>query len=72
MIRDMWVEETEDIAYEANKIWANANVLRGTYMPDKYGDVIIPMTVIRRLECTLEATKSKVLGLFIIGGVVGV
>lgn len=64
MIRDMWVEETEDIAYEANKIWANANVLRGTYMPDKYGDVIIPMTVIRRLECTLEATKSKVLAAY--------
>ena len=61
MAKDMWVEETEDITYEANKIWANANVLRGTYMPDKYGDVIIPMTVIRRLECTLEPTKPKVL-----------
>lgn len=56
-----WSEETEDITYEANRIWANANVLRGTYMPDKYGDVIIPMTVLRRLECTLEATKDKVL-----------
>jgi type I restriction enzyme M protein len=56
-----WNEETEDITYEANRIWANANVLRGTYMPDKYGDVIIPMTVLRRLECTLEPTKDKVL-----------
>lgn len=64
MARDIWVEETEDIAYEANKIWATANVLRGTYMPDKYGDVIIPMTVIRRLECTLEATKPKVLAAY--------
>ncbi|MCH3943917.1 MAG: type I restriction-modification system subunit M [Atopobiaceae bacterium] len=61
MMKDLWVEETEDITYEANKIWANANVLRGTYMPDKYGDVIIPMTVLRRLECTLEPTKDKVL-----------
>ena len=60
MAKDYWVEETEDITYEANKIWANANVLRGTYMPDKYGDVIIPMTVLRRLECTLEPTKAKV------------
>ena len=30
-------------------------------MPDKYGDVIIPMTIIRRLECALENTKAKVL-----------
>lgn len=60
----VWNEETEDISYEANKIWANANVLRGTYMPDKYGDVIIPMTVLRRLECTLEPTKAKVLAAY--------
>lgn len=59
-----WVEDTEDITYEANRIWANANVLRGTYMPDKYGDVIIPMTVLRRLECTLEPTKDKVLAAY--------
>lgn len=59
-----WNEETEDITYEANQIWANANVLRGTYMPDKYGDVIIPMTVLRRLECTLESTKEKVLAAY--------
>ncbi len=59
-----WNEEAEDITYEANRIWANANVLRGTYMPDKYGDVIIPMTVLRRLECTLEPTKEKVLAAY--------
>lgn len=60
----VWSEEAEDITYEANRIWANANVLRGTYMPDKYGDVIIPMTVLRRLECTLESTKDKVLSAY--------
>lgn len=59
-----WSEEAEDITYEADRIWANANVLRGTYMPDKYGDVIIPMTVLRRLECTLEPTKEKVLSAY--------
>ncbi|MDO4806715.1 MAG: class I SAM-dependent DNA methyltransferase, partial [Coriobacteriales bacterium] len=64
MDTSLWVEETEDITYEANRIWANANVLRGTYMPDKYGDVIIPMTVLRRLECTLEPTKDKVLAAY--------
>lgn len=64
MAEEHWVEESEDIAYEANRIWANANVLRGTYMPDKYGDVIIPMTVLRRLECALEPTKDKVLAAY--------
>ena len=33
-------------------------------MPDKYGDVIIPMTVIRRFECTLDKTKNKVVAKF--------
>lgn len=31
-----------DITSEANFIWGIANKLRGAYMPDKYGDVIIP------------------------------
>lgn len=49
-----------DITQEANFIWSIANKLRGVYMPDKYGDVIIPMTVIRRFECVLEKTKDAV------------
>ena len=50
-----------DVTAEANFIWSNANKLRGVYMPDKYADVIIPMVIIRRLECSLEPTKDKVL-----------
>ena len=53
-------DETVDITQEANFIWSIANKLRGVYTPDKYGDVIIPMTVIRRFECVLEPTKDKV------------
>ncbi|MDU2545601.1 MAG: type I restriction-modification system subunit M N-terminal domain-containing protein, partial [Finegoldia magna] len=49
-----------DITQEANFIWSIVNKLRGVYMPDKYGDVIIPMTVIRRFECVLEKTKDAV------------
>ena len=49
-----------DITQEANFIWSIANKLRGVYMPDKYGDVIIPMTIIRRFECVLEKTKDAV------------
>ena len=56
-----WDEQPVDITSEANFIWSIANKLRGTYMPDKYGDVIIPMTIIRRFECALEPTKDKVL-----------
>lgn len=53
-------EETINVSAESNFIWSIANKLRGSYMPDKYGDVIIPMTIIRRFECALEPTKDKV------------
>lgn len=56
----LWDDNPVDITSEANFIWSIANKLRGSYMPDKYGDVIIPMTIIRRLECALEPTKQKV------------
>lgn len=56
----LWDDNPIDVTPEANFIWSIANKLRGTYMPDKYGDVIIPMTVLRRFECALEATKEAV------------
>ena len=56
----LWDDNPVDITSEANFIWGIANKLRGSYMPDKYGDVIIPMTIIRRFECALEATKENV------------
>ena len=56
-----WDDTPVDVTSEANFIWSIANKLRGSYMPDKYGDVIIPMTIIRRFECALEPTKQKVL-----------
>lgn len=55
------LDESIDISQEANFIWGIANKLRGVYMPDKYGDVIIPMTIIRRFECVLEPTKDELL-----------
>ena len=57
----MWDDNPIDITQEANFIWSIANKLRGSYMPDKYGDVVIPMTILRRFECALEATKQAVL-----------
>lgn len=60
----LWDDNPVDITSEANFIWSIANKLRGVYMPDKYGDVIIPMTIIRRLECALEPTKKTVVAQF--------
>lgn len=60
----MWDDEPIDVTQEANFIWSIANKLRGSYMPDKYGDVIIPMTILRRLECALEPTKDKVVNAY--------
>lgn len=55
-----WDDKPVDITSEANFIWGIANKLRGSYMPDHYGDVIIPMTILRRFECALEKTKDAV------------
>ena len=59
-----WDETPIDVTAEANFIWSIANKLRGAYMSDKYGDVIIPMVIIRRFESTLEPTKDKVVAQF--------
>ena len=46
----------------ANFIWGIADdCLRDVYVPGKYRDVILPMTVIRRLDAVLEDTKQQVL-----------
>jgi type I restriction enzyme M protein len=42
-------------------IWAVADLLRGDYKQSDYGKVILPFTVLRRLDCVLEATKPAVL-----------
>jgi len=45
---------------DANFIWSIANLLRGPYKPKQYGDVILPMTILRRLDCLLAPTKDPV------------
>ena len=42
-------------------IWSVADLLRGDYKQSDYGKVILPFTVLRRLDCVLEATKDAVL-----------
>lgn len=43
------------------KIWEIANLLRGPYRPPQYRLVMLPMVVLRRLDCVLAPTKSAVL-----------
>src|SRR5688572_15015436 len=42
-------------------IWSVADLLRGDYKQSEYGKVILPFTVLRRLDCVLEPTKKAVL-----------
>jgi type I restriction enzyme M protein len=42
-------------------IWSVADLLRGDYKQSEYGKVILPLTVVRRLDCVLEPTKEAVL-----------
>lgn len=42
-------------------LWSVADLLRGDYKQSDYGKVILPFTVLRRLDCVLEPTKTAVL-----------
>ena len=51
----------EVIHNHAAFIWSVADLLRGVYKQSEYGRVILPLTVLRRLDCVLEPTKADVL-----------
>ena len=51
----------EQINNHAGFIWSVADLLRGDYKQSEYGKVILPLTVLRRLDCVLEPTKAAVL-----------
>lgn len=42
-------------------IWSVADLLRGSFKQSAYGSIILPLTVLRRLDCVLESTKDAVL-----------
>ncbi|WP_019593069.1 class I SAM-dependent DNA methyltransferase [Thioalkalivibrio sp. ALM2T] len=52
---------TENHSETAAWIWSVADLLRGDFKQSQYGRVILPFTLLRRLECVLEPTKDKVL-----------
>lgn len=45
-------------------LWSVADLLRGDFKQSQYGRIILPFTLLRRLECVLQATKSDVLTKF--------
>lgn len=45
----------------ANFIWSIADLLRGPYKPHQYGSIVLPFTILRRLDAVLEPTKQVVL-----------
>ena len=57
----MAMAHTETIKNHAAFIWSVADLLRGDYKQSEYGRVILPLTVLRRLDCVLEPTKANVL-----------
>ena len=52
---------SSNINEKAALIWAIADKLTGVYKPHEYGEVILPLTVIRRFDCILSDTKNAVL-----------
>ncbi|TDO09896.1 MULTISPECIES: type I restriction-modification system subunit M [Halomonas] len=52
---------TESHFQTAAFIWALADLLRGDFKQSQYGRIILPFTLLRRLECVLEPTKASVL-----------
>ncbi|MDR1099145.1 MAG: type I restriction-modification system subunit M [Treponema sp.] len=63
-IEVMYDDASINVSAEVDHIWSIANTLRGTYSSDKYKNVVIPMIIIRRLECALALTKAMVVAAF--------
>src|ERR1044072_2337610 len=53
-------QATNHLSNLSSFIWSVADLLRGDYKQSEYGKVILPFTVLRRLDCVLEATKPAV------------
>ena len=60
-IEEKQKQTTVNVQEKANLIWAIADKLVGVYKPHEYGNVILPMCVVKRFEDTLAPTKQKVL-----------
>src|SRR5690606_30597999 len=52
---------TENHSQTAAFLWSIADLLRGDFKQSQYGRIILPFTLLRRMECVLEPTKQAVL-----------
>ena len=57
---DRHLQTDINIQEKSNLIWNNAEILRGLYKPHEYGEVILPMTVIKRFHDTLLPTLDQI------------
>ena len=55
------MKDQDQYKKHSDLVWNIANLLRGPYRPPQYRKVMIPLTVLRRLDCILEETKNDVL-----------
>lgn len=60
----MMDDNTIDASKEIKMVLSIANTLRGPYRAENYKDVIIPMIILRRLECALAKTKKAVVAAY--------
>src|ERR1700737_8546 len=54
-----WMNHGEIVSF----LWGVADLIRDTFRRGRYQDVILPLTVLRRLDCVLAQTKEKVLAM---------
>lgn len=52
---------TENHSQTAAFLWSIADLLRGDFKQSQYGRIILPFTLLRRMECVLEPTKEAVI-----------
>ncbi|MCB0988936.1 MAG: SAM-dependent DNA methyltransferase [Microthrixaceae bacterium] len=57
----MSVSQSGSFGDKVNFIWSVADLLRGDYKQSEYGKVILPLTVIRRLDCVMADTRDAVI-----------
>src|SRR6202165_4334659 len=53
--------QMNNFSEKVNFIWSVADLIRDTFKRSKYQDVILPLTVLRRIDCVLQPTKARVL-----------
>ena len=53
--------QVQGFADKVGFIWSVGDLLRGDYKAHEYGQVVLPLTVLRRLDCVLEPTKAAVI-----------